>query len=662
MVSRDEDSYNDDFHDEERTAANNPLTSQEELRLLAQIRPDLWEDILRNPNVYPDLSEWITQELALAKNTAPHQPQVEPSQQPQPQAELVQPPQPQPQSRAELGPQPQPQAELGPYPQTQQGPPAELGQPQPQMTRRQRGQLLLGLSIGVVVALAVIAGLAWIFLKSDDPGTTASAYTHAPQVAHVTDIGPLEGPLQLTPITPTETLLHYQSLTLVRVRGEATQAVVAVDTSSDSTYAQWVVPVADTSTGCSLSGAVLDCGGEDVFDIGNQNPVPIQPPKQENSGETSQPDTPDEGELPPDDDDALVQSGAAETPSTEGSEEQNDQPASYPIGSQPTSEVPFAIEGGKLLGANGAVIADLQGDVDAYWAVSAGKGDAWFVSDGRELLAVEGDGLLWRVALPNGSVEVNGFGGEAAPSWATSGGILVLGDPGGLSAYGTESSEPLWHRDLPVESFEVAAEQIVVSTDNTLVFLTFPADEGAVNEEQSNEPFFALPENADAGLSIEEVMNAPLEIPAECVVSHDGDAGDLAYQFEDGTAWWWTGYAELPLIIAAASPLVLNGEPHYLVDLHCHASPRAYESYLLLYDKDLRIDQYLSQMRAPAEPWAQGGFFQSAEQIGSLLKVTWSSAGTVGPPECLECETSPDIVTTHWWDGKEFLYIDAFVE
>lgn len=40
-------------------AAQNPDTAPEVLQALAGRRPDLWEEILKNPNTYPGLAEWI---------------------------------------------------------------------------------------------------------------------------------------------------------------------------------------------------------------------------------------------------------------------------------------------------------------------------------------------------------------------------------------------------------------------------------------------------------------------------------------------------------------------------------------------------------------------------------------------------------------------------
>ncbi|MDQ1129167.1 hypothetical protein [Microbacterium sp. SORGH_AS_0888] len=180
-----------------------PSTSPQRLSELAAAHPELGPWIAAHPNAYPELQQWIATyaqpappepaaapaaESVQPAATTPAAPPADPFAQPAPPVDPFGGP-------AAAGPAAYAQEPASPFPgaapYTASSPASQDGAPAPTTPRKSRKGLVIGLSIGVVVALVLAGGGVWWFFASRLGGASSPEAAFSKLVSGVEGMDPL---------------------------------------------------------------------------------------------------------------------------------------------------------------------------------------------------------------------------------------------------------------------------------------------------------------------------------------------------------------------------------------------------------------------------------------------------------------------------------------
>lgn len=382
--------------------------------------------------------------------------------------------------------------------------------------------------------------------------------------------------------------------------------------------------MSSSPSACFVSKETINCGEGDTYKIVGALPEPTE------TSNPTEPNTPTEG-------------GPAEEV---GSDSEGSPSYTVILEASTSEDVPYGASGGMLVNDKGEEILALEGD-DPYFALApAGKGEPWLVSNGSAVIAVSGNDELWRVELPEGSLEVNGFNSAEGPSWSVSGNVLLVGEPGGILALDTKSGEQIWRLDAEVSSWRVDGEGLVVSNGSSIAFMQFPQEKGKPEANpQSGPSEVVIGEEGEtpAQTPLEDLLDATLEVPEVCA-----EAVGLAnpVTFSEGRAKGKTGF----ISVADVSALLVEGELLDALAFSCESRDGDTLPAVAVYNQDLElwgVPDFLQSLPTGTIDATLEGLLTE----GSALQILISGPGVV----CDDCEPGAPVQVTMLWDGEMFI-------
>ncbi len=365
----------------------------------------------------------------------------------------------------------------------------------------------------------------------------------------------------------------------------------------------WVVPLPEDAGNCSLATDQLDCGAASVTslpgDYADQTfeplaPLPFGAPLSEGSA-------------------PLLASSADQVTTSDGS----------PV---------------------------LVGTDDVWVAASEG---AHLIFNGSAIAAVEDEEVTWTHQLPAGSAEVNAVSTDT-PAWAVSGGSVLVGSPGGLTAFKVADGAELWSVKAPVASFRATERYLALTTtDNAVVVLALAGGDIPAETTATVMDLTGDLENLAPPLTEADVMNAAVEVPESCA-SHATQASVPArLQFESGEAKLDDGHPDAGVFMADVQEATLDGAQHFVVGFDCHLATRNLTQVVAVYDHDLNLVQDISPYAGvEASPYT-GPSLTGVEVAGNDLTVTTEGWASIGTELCTACYGTLGARANYvWLDGE----------
>lgn len=573
--------------------AQAPNATPEELQYIAFQRRDLWPVILNNPNVYPELIEWIHQ----------------------------------------------------------QGGPRNQGG-----GKGRRG--ILWIVVAAVAVVAIVGGAATFFMfRGKD--ASASSFAALPQEASTVRVGQIAPDLRVVPLDGgISTVAMVGDTQVSRLSGDGTDVVVGLDMTNPTSYPLWVVDVPSGSNGCSVENTILDCGEDAVFEILHGAALPIDSEDVGGAARSGASSSEEKADSEADEGDAADVGNAADQGEAAGEGDTSvygSAAETHVVGPTASDSVPYTFGNGVLSGKDGAVVTeDLVGQT--LWALAVGDDDWWVFSDGNVLFSVTKGKIVWEADLPAGSIEVNGFQMDLDPSWNRSGDIVIIGTPQGLAAYSISSGEVKWSIEVPTTSYQISAVGPILLTEGSLVALEFPPED-AEAEKDADSPegsqVLVLPETP-AVVEVpteEEVINMPVEVPADCLTFATGETREShEVAFDEGV---FAGTGTGTVTITHTAYPVLGGEPRVLLAFSC-ANDNGEAISVGLYDAQMGL---LGEVE-----WNQGLSADSTDVAIEAMNVDQGFlifTSGVWPaeidPDCAGCEGYVTATSHFVWDGSVYV-------
>lgn len=477
--------------------------------------------------------------------------------------------------------------------------------------RPQRRRALVPTAIGVAFALVLVyvvgGGIFW-FLRGGE--TVGDALGTVPTNAHVVTFGNLQGNATFTPIGAGGELYltdedEDERLVLINRGGNTT--VVAVATAEDSTDPAWTKLV--DGGPCAVDDGGVACGAD----------IP--------AGEKAQSDA---------------------TPMS----------YSHQVGAEVSTELPYSLSEGKLYTEDGTAV---ESTFEApLWALP-GKHNIWMISDGTRIVALDGTEILWSVDLSNDDALINGFG-TGQPNWATSGDVVLYAIYGALIAQEISTGDVLWQVEIPLTSYQVARDTILVSMGDALALIPLdgtapdPTVAPAISEAEDADEELQT-ERGPAGPEIdpEDLFNGTIQVSAECHQRVTGEGTAKAYTFNNGLAEGLPQTGQAFIEIADVNLVNNDGAPYALAWLICDPPELPASMEIAVYNAKLELVQSLfmwSEVTAIVSNETKITSFDASDNEVSVTSAPWLG---FGDEYCLWCSGEHGATVDYTWSGGQYV-------
>ena len=580
--------------------------------------------------------------------------------------------------------------------------------------------------LGVIVALVLALGGTglWALTRGSDP----LSLVKAPLLKAQQDLSNLGKEPTAAPFDSNgTTAILSQQLMVLRVIADRRETLVALNVSSSASYAAWQVPVPDEMAGqslnCKMSAKTLDCGERISVDLISGINTPAKPstvsaaepapsPSQEqdrqqpgasstsadesastapssaasseHSPEASSPASTD----PSPGGSAAASSAGSAAPSASGAPAQVPAPASVRLGDAPTGDVPLSVSKDGAVSVNKDKVSGLALDGSKpVWAarVEAPRKlvgvnlpvdrEAWVVSDGITVGALDGTTVLWSSKLPDGVGALNGLGTEAPPRWQMSKGAIVMAHPASLRALDPVDGSVIWQISTPVTSWAAGNGYVVVFNGSTTSVLAF--DSGSSSTRATALPT-STPVSADAP-DPKELENASLDVPGICAEAFSrGGRGmtraDMVEQapektkvtFSDGKASGTArgngvgGGSSNTIAMKSTQQGLFGTSPVMVTVLDCNADLPDYGfDVLAAYNADKEMVGSLMMEGSNEIGYVPTPRMENLRVVGGTVIFDESQLRLYGDESCRTCGGSASATVTAQWDGQALTLADV---
>lgn len=626
--------------------------SASDLQRIAGTRPDLLPDIAAHPNAYPDLLAW------LAENQDP----------------AIQ------EALARRGWTSGWQQNAAEFSAHHHGAATPTGHsPFPRNRKNNKRKWMLGIGAALVLVLAVTGGFFGARFFS------GSHYDKAPSQKVAVDLADVGRNAQLTQLQAGDDVDDDQQL--VRVVGPRQSVIMALH--EKTLQPTWMAPVphADVTEPDPADVvdedpevAAKDSGDDDSKDSGPKlDGTPIDCKWSADSvvcGDRAIRLKDGEVTLKPGDD----SNGSKSDGSSDDTD--NEDTATTEVKDPATEAVPVTVnDDGNLSSPSGNTYPDVNVDPDAaVRMVGTGEDGPWVVSDGKTVVAVDADSVLWKSELGGKAAKATGLGEpRLRPNWTIEDDVLVIADDAGVRGLAVDSGQELWRVDVELDSFTVSGTHLMIMSDGVLEVFDFTdssdvdtvrADPGYNNDGDGG----AIAQFPGAGA----FKNAKLSTPPGCVefglAYEDYYLGDVPLdpkpehevEFSDGEASGDDGHYS-GIAMEEFTTTRMGEEAVTAVEFSCNGGGTYIYPSIGIYDEDLNLLDSIELWddvedrgnSADISGYAPKPYFNSVSPMGQYLGVNVGGIGVYGDEGCTACEKSADADVLYRWDGKSYAHQDT---
>ncbi|AOP54155.1 hypothetical protein [Brevibacterium aurantiacum] len=348
----------------------------------------------------------------------------------------------------------------------------------------------------------------------------------------------------------------------------------------------------------------------------------------------------------------------------------------------PTTEaVPVTVnDDGKLRSPSGSTYPDVGVDLDAtVRMVGAGEDGPWVVSDGKAVVAVDADSVLWESDLSEEVATATGLGEpRLRPNWTIEDEVLVIADDAGVHGVVVDSGQELWRVDAEVDSFTVSGTHLMIMSDGVLEVFDFTdsSDDDTVKADpgynHGDGGVIAKSPGADA------FKNAKLSTPPGCVefglAYEDYYLGDgplepkpeHEVEFSDGEASADDGHYS-GIAMEKFTSTRMGTKAVTAVEFSCNGGGTYIYPSIGIYDEDLNLLDSIELWddvedrgnSADISGYAPKPYFNGVSPKGQYLELNVGGIGVYGDDGCIACEKSANADVLYRWDGKSFAHQDT---
>ncbi|WP_210602538.1 hypothetical protein [Brevibacterium oceani] len=625
--------------------------SASDLQRIAGTRSDLLPDIAAHPNAYPDLLDWLA---------AHPDPAIQ-------------------EALSRRGWTSGWQQDTAQYSAHQHGPAAPAGSsPSPQNRKNNKRTWMLGIGAALVLVLAVTGGFFGARFLS------GSNYDKAPSQKAAVDLADVGRNAQLTQLQAGDDADDAQQL--VRVVGPRQSVIMALH--EKTLQPTWMAPVPHDDVTEPDPAGVVDEDSEAAADDSGDDDSKNSGPKLDGTpvdckwsadsvvcGDRTIRLKDGEVNLKPGDDSNSSKSDGS-TADTD-----NEDPNATEVKDPDTEAVPVTVnDDGKLSSPSGNSYPDVNVDPDAtVRMVGAGEDGPWVVSDGKTVIAVDGDSVLWKSELGERAATATGLGEpRLRPNWTIEDDVLVIADDAGVHGVAVDSGQELWRVDAELDSFTVSGTHLMIMSDSVLEVFDF-TDSSDVDTVKAD-PGYNL---GDGGAiakfpGADAFKNAKLSTPPGCVefglAYEDYYLGDgplepkpeHEVEFSDGKASADDGHYS-GIAMEEFRTTRMGTKAVTAVEFSCNGGGTYIYPSIGLYDEDLKLLDSIELWddvedrgnSADISGYAPKPYFNSVSPMGQYLELNVGGIGVYGDDGCTACEKSANADALYRWDGKSFAHQDT---
>lgn len=488
--------------------------------------------------------------------------------------------------------------------------------------KKSRKGVYVAVAGGLVLALGVGGAALWFLQDRSEP--SAGVLNLVPQKAAVVTVPDTDGTLELLPIgSAGQQYLRSGNLLLTLTASGGAHNVVAVDTAGSQTEPAWIVPI-PTAGPCALDEDVLDCGESATFSLAGPTPEPAV---------ESEPKSRPEGDREP------GTSALAE---------------SLVVNEEDSRQVPYYVADGQLHHKGGEVI--LEQFSSPAWALPGSDGTL-AITNGSMIVGVRDGDVVWTEELLPEDAGLNGFD-TGQPTWSASGDVLLYATEGGLIARTISTGELRWSLEIPLMSYLVSEDTLLVSTGDSLEVLPLRSDDAAQSsgpavsaepEEPEEEPEL-LPEPISPDL----LLNGTVTVSAACAGKVTGDQVEQTFTFTDGLVTGIPPTGSATITMTDVQPVINEGVPYALVWLVCEPPDRGPTTEIAVYNADLTLVQSLLAAQGVGLAPSQYTEITSLDVGDETLTVTSGLWMGYGDMFCLSCDGQYTAHVGYTWDGVQY--------
>lgn len=543
----------------------------------------------------------------------------------------------------------------------------------------------------VAVLVVVVLALGGTVVALGMRHTSARPYVSTPTVTTLVDVSTLGDDYHLLPLNgPGQVSLTSGTVTVVRLGGSRGQALVGIDSSTQSGYPAWMVPLNLTTdaqassdpsapAGCVLSGSALTCADGITRDAGTGRAIPTTTatsttstsPVPTQSGDT----TGGSPSTPPGSTGTGSSAGTSATTGTDAAQSSAGAPeggttVSREVGTKATEDLPFATDGRGIVNASGASVPDVTLTAGRpVWSASTMVDEAfgpitrpdastmWVMSDGSTVWGIKGSTVAWHLDLGSDGAALNGLGTTSAPHWVVASGTVVLGQTAGIVGLDAKTGEQLWRLDTPLDSWFLSGDDVVIETKGTIALAHFPL--GAPVTAESGQSGAFVPPSTVKPPTTDELAQATLEVPEGCAAFAFEGGTDTA-TFAGGKTTSPMGYGTVSM--KATTYSVMGGQPVTVTLLNCFGGGNSSYDVVAVYDADKKligsVDQYADQEHPVFQGDTESMQISGVSAVGDTLTVDVPHIGLYGDAGCRACQTSGSATGTFTWDGDRLATTD----
>lgn len=528
--------------------------------------------------------------------------------------------------------------------------------------RRRSVPKILALVMAGVLVIGAGLGSWWALSNRSDQQASIARLPQVTTSVRLAMLQSSDSPVRLRAVG-SHGYLQSGKLTLVAVESAPTEegstalgtTLVAVENGTTG-FPQWTVPLAGNASQCEIAQDIVDCGDLGSYYVENGLPagqwtsslVPGNDIEKNDDG-AADPSVPDP-------------TPRSSTPQPSSTSEETTAEVAYAesivIGSELTDEVPFAFESGVLKTDKGGTVAEFAGE--KLWALSGTRNGVWAFSDGLKVVVAVDGAFAWERDLPEGSLAINGFDGEA-PSWRATGAVVVLAEPNGIFGLDVNDGSELWRLEAngSVESWFLEDLSVFVVADGVLHLAEFglPEESTSAASSDTDDPDRDVVE-VPGPASYEDLANGTQQIPKGCVewAWFDDDGGI------DPEQPLTMAYGVVPMAnresasitLEYADSMFVSREAYTFAQFTCSNGGSYPEPYFGVYD----VERNLVAGAANAEGHDISGRMPTpavsdSEVQGSVFSYLVEGIGLVGDGYSNAAAKSGSATLTWGWDGKE---------
>ena len=476
---------------------------------------------------------------------------------------------------------------------------------------------------GLVLVLGVGAAALWFLQDRSEP--SAGVLNLVPQKAAVVTVPDTDGTLELLPIgSAGQQYLRSGNLLLTLTASGGAHNVVAVDTAGSQTEPAWIVPI-PTAGPCALDEDVLDCGESATFSLAGPTPERVEGSESERQPEaTNEPGTT-----------ALAESLTVEE--------------------EPSGEVPYYVADGQLHHKGGEVI--LEQFSSPAWALPGSDGNL-AITNGEWIVGLKDGDVVWTEELLPEDASLNGFH-AGQPTWSASGDVLLYATEGGLIARTISTGELRWSLEVPLTSYLVSEDTLLVSTVDSLEVLPLRSEDDPA---QSAEPAMSAepeepeeePELLPEPISPDLLLNGTVTVSAACAGKVTGDQVEQTFTFTDGLVTGIPPTGSATITMTDVQPVINEGVPYALVWLVCEPPDRGPTTEIAVYNADLTLVQSLLAAQGVGLAPSHYTEITSLDVGDETLTVTSGLWMGYGDMFCLSCDGQYTAHVSYVWNGMQY--------